>query len=234
MKILVFYTPRSKSTMIGKVLAKKFGINYCESPLTLSRLANKNFDEYPELINKINALSSGCIKICANDFVNLHQKTINEDYKKINFNSFDYVIFLTRENMLDAVLSFGYMDSSNRDSWHRRIGETKEVKPYSISPARIFNLLRGYTIFNIVKKYIAEHTTATTCECDYNTVNEQLITKFDLQQSDFDIDLVPNDIPYKTIVTNYNEISMHVKEYAAHMTLPDADFNNPTSFFWTN
>lgn len=230
MNILIFYTPRSKSTMIGKVLANKFHLDYCESPLTISRLSNKNFNEYPQIIEKINSTNNGCVKICANDFVDLFQKSINEDYKKINFNIFDHIIFLTRESMLDAVLSFGYMDSSNRSSWHRKQGEEKEIKPYSIVPARIFNLLRGYSIFNKIKEYISQNTTAKLYDCEYDTVEESLSKQLSLNQDDFKIELIPNGVPYKDIVLNYEEVLTNVNGYKANMS--NADFNNPDSFFW--
>lgn len=233
MKILIFYTPRSKSTMIGKVLAKKFNIDYCESPLTISRLANKNFDNYQTIIDQINNTPTGCIKVCANDFVNLHSKCINEDYKKINFDSFDLVIFLTRKNMLDAVLSFGYMDSSDRDSWHRKKDQPKAANPYSIVPARIFNLLRGYTVFETIKKYISEHTTTRIYDCEYTTVEQQLHTALDLAESNFEIDLVPNGLPYKEFVLNYDEIGNYVKMYA-NANLPLTEFNNPNSVYWAH
>src|SRR3989344_337886 len=98
MNILIVHTPRSKSTMVHDILAKKFDLNPLYEPLTFSRIAKQDSSEYDSIIQMINTKDDICVKINGNDFIDLKNKKILDDYKKIHYDHFDKIVFITREN----------------------------------------------------------------------------------------------------------------------------------------
>lgn len=234
MKILIFYTPRSKSTFLAKTLASKFDINLFNDELTISRIKNQGFVEYPELIEKINTLSDACIKVCANDFIDLQNCCISDYYKQIKFELFDHVIFISRKNFFDSLLSYAYMDPTDQSSWHRIAGQTKIIRRYTIPDTKIFYLCRGYFVFNYLKLYIQQKSTnATFFDYDYNTVDSMISNDWNIDNTVCNIDLLPNDVPYKDLVENYNQIKTNADRiFYMFKNISLAQFNNKNSFAW--
>jgi hypothetical protein len=234
MKILIFYTPRSKSTMIYNILKNYYGLKGIGDILTLSRIANQNFKNYNELIDYINHSDNSCVKINANDFIDLKNKCINYDYKKIDYSSFDNIIFVTRNNYTDAVLSYAYMDPKDQSSWHRKQGEIKIASEYKVDPCKLFYLFRGYFLFEKIKNEICN--TATTSKIysyEYDTVDQELMRDFNLLPTKIDNDLAPNNLDYKLLATNYDEIvELSSEVYEKMATLCVASLNDADSFFW--
>lgn len=235
MKILIVYTPRSKSTMLINILSKKFHLENCLELLTRSRRANQNFNEFPELIHRINTEDNICVKITGgNDFIDLKTCTIINNYKNIDYNNFDRVILLSRDNYVNAVLSYAYMDQLNDRTWHRQKGELKIGQPYTVNSLKIFYMLRGYIVYNYVRDFILKNTDPKKIlEYEFESVETSAMHDFNLSASDFDIDLEDNQLDYKQLVDNPEQTIEEIHEVYNRMNqLSISDINNADSFFW--
>ncbi len=237
MKILIVYTPRSKSTYLYQVLTKKYNLDPFGDRLTKSRIKNKSFVEYEDIINEMNSANNICVKINGNDFIDTTNHCIHTQFKDIDFASFDKIIFVTRKNYLDAVLSYAYMNPADSDSWHKKVGELKIGFKYTVDPAKVFYLLRGYRVFDLLRTYIETVVPlgAHKIHYEYDDVDVRFPTDFELSPEDLRISIEANGIDYRHIATNYNEISQLVPQVARQMlTAPYRDINDPHSFFWRN
>lgn len=210
MKILIFYTPRSKSTMVHDMCCKKYGVLGLGDMVTKSRIKNKNFNEYEQLISVINASGNICVKLNGNDFFDNATNAISDLYKHVNFQSFDKIIFLTRKNLVDAVLSYAYMDPANDITWHRRKNQIIAANPYYIPAHKIHHLLNGYSAYWTIKKFILSQVANTAIyDYEYDTVTD-LIKILDLDE---DIDLIPIDINYRNLVSNYDDVMSIIRDF---------------------
>jgi len=236
MKILVFYTPRSKSTMVHDVLQRHYGLDNIGDSLTLSRIANQGFLEYNKIIDTINNTDNICVKMNPNDFIDIPNQCINYRYKNIDYASFDKIVTITRDNYVDAVLSYAYMNPQDQASWHRRRGAEKVGVRYEIPEFKVFYLLRGYCLFHKIKAHIEQTAGADRMHhYEYQTVEQDLARDFGLNAADFDIDLVPNGLDYSQLATNYDEIVELTKQVYQRMTaLPVDELDNWRSFFWND
>lgn len=236
MKILVVYTPRSKSTMVHDVLSRKFGLEPMREALTRSRRARQSFDEFPSIIHRMNTADNICVKITGgNDFIDLPNRKIREDYKNIDYASFDRVILISRRDYVSAVMSYAYMDQLNDRSWHRRRGETKVGHSYTVSDLKIYYMLRGYAVFEHVSNYIADHMPADRLlRYDFDTAETQLARDFGLTSADFEIDIVPNELDYQTLAVNPQQTVNQIHEvYSYVMGLTIDQINQPDNRFWS-
>jgi len=236
MKILTVYTPRSKSTMVHDVLSRRFGLEPMKEALTRSRRARQNFDEFPEIIHRMNTQDNICVKITGgNDFIDLPNHRVREDYKTIDFASFDRVILISRKDYVSAVMSYAYMDQLNDRSWHRRRGETKLGQPYTVSDLKIYYMLRGYAVFDHVSRYIADHMPADRLlRYDFDTAETQLAQDFDLQPQDFEIDIVPNELDYQALAQDSQATVQRIHDvYDYVMSLSIDQINLPDARFWS-
>ena len=237
MKILIVYTPRSKSTYICNVLAKRFNLEPFGDSLTRSRIKNKNFSEYKVIIDEINSRDNICVKINGNDFIDLSNRCIHHQFKAIDFNSFDKIIFVSRNNILDAVLSYAYMDPANSESWHKKINEDKIGHPYTVDLTKVFYLIRGYRIFDILKSYIETMVDIgkTKVYYEYTNIDGTFQKDFGLTKDDMTIGIEANGLNYRELVTNLDEVSdlvPRVDELFSRAAF--RDINDPNSFFWKN
>ena len=234
MKIAIFYHPRSRSTMTHHILAKKFNLTPWNEILTISRRTNQHYDEYPDLINKINTTDNVVLKICINDFINTKDCVILDAYKDIDYKSFDHIIFNIRSDVLGTMLSFGHHYLFDPSKWFRIKGQSFPTRSYEIELARVFYILRSYRMFDDIKEWVTSHAgNAKLHSYDYSTVKEQLKQEFDLDDNDFDINIVPNEIDYKSLATNYDFVADNIMSwYSEIMSATQADIDNPDSFFW--
>lgn len=236
MKILIFYTPRSKSTMVHSIMKKRYGLIDIGDSLTLSRIAKQGFDEYDTIIDRINTTPNCCVKMNGNDFIDLKNQCVNYDYKKVDFSSFDKVIFTTRAACLDAVLSIAYMNPRDQSSWHRRKGAEKIGVPYTVDPDKLFYMYRGYFLFEKIKNHICQIVDPEKIyQYEYETLNQELMRDFELSECDFDIEIEPNNLDYTQLATNYHEIAeLAPTIYQRMAELSVDELDNPNSFFWNN
>lgn len=195
--------------MIHEMCCKKYNLINFGDAITKSRIKNKNFSEYEQLISFINENDNICVKLNGNDFFDAATNTIVDLYKKIDYNSFDKIIFLIRTNIVDAVLSYAYMDPADDKTWHRRKNQAIELKEYYISPQKVHHLLNGYIAYDTIKRYIQDSSNAEVYDYEYETVH-YLIEELDLE---VDINLVPMAIDYKSIVTNYDEVLAIIRDF---------------------
>lgn len=232
MKILVFYTPRSKSTAIHNALAKHYSLEPWCDMVTQSRIKNQNFDEYPGLIDKINTTDDICVKLNGNDFIDLQNRQVLDFYKKIDFGSFDKILITTRSNIAEAIASYAYMNPADKNTWHRPRGVSRIGGPYQISLNKVFYLLRGYVVYNIICDYIRSQVPAEKIlVTDYETAEADVKDWFNVDMSDIDIE--PNGYDYKTMAENYSVIKSLAHEIheilATYDLLKIAD---KESYFW--
>lgn len=222
--------------MIYTILMNHYDLDDIGDSLTLSRVANKNFSEYDTIISRINNSKNSCVKLNPNDFIDLKNQCVNYDYKKVDFASFDKIVFVTRENYLDAVLSYAYMNPGDRASWHRVKGQEKIGQPYTIDPVKLFYLYRGYFLFDKIKQYICQQVDSSKIyQYEYETVERDLMRDFELSSDDLDIPLVPNNLDYTVLATNYAQIvELASKVYQRMAELDINELDNAQSFFWCN
>lgn len=233
MKILIFYTPRSKSTMALEVIAKKFNLTPLVDPLVHSKIRNQNTSEFPSIIDQINSSQNICVKISSTDFLDSRMRRVVDYYKDIDYNSFDKIIFITRNNVLSAALSFTYMDSKNKDTWHRRKGEDQLWGEYNADLDRVHYLLRGYRVYNFVKEYIINSSNTEFYDYEFETVESSMKRDFNMDDSDFDISLINNDLDYMHLVKNLQEVSLVIQNLSdVILTAHDEDLNKFDSNFW--
>ena len=234
MKILIFYTPRSKSTMAAKVLAKRFNLREIIDPLVLSKIKNQNTSEFPKIIQDINQSQNICVKISSSDFLDSKNRRVIDYYKDIDFDSFNKIVFITRNDVLSAALSFTYMDGKNKSSWHRQRGEEKLQEKYCASLDRVYYLLRSYKLYCVIKNYITDNFKYPTYyEYEFDTINEAMKTDFDITEAYFDIDTIDNDLDYKNLVTNLDDVIVTITKLNKVINRSSvADLNKFDSPFW--
>lgn len=233
MKIIMLYSPRSRSTWTHDVLIKKFNLDpsWCE-PLLESRRPRQDYEEYPDIIDRINHAENCCIKISCNDWIDIKNKKLRDDYKIIDWNRFDHVITHTREDYVSAILSYAYMDMRDKNSWHRRQGEIKQGHSYHADINIMYYLLRGYAMFDLVKKHIVDTVDSNKIHhYEFYTAEYQVSKDFELQGDDLVAEIVSNELDYSKLATNYNEI---VSEAPKAFELLTQQIHNPTESFWQN
>lgn len=237
MNIAIVFIARTKSTMIHNILAKKFNLTPLKEILFFSRRRRQDYEEYPELIQKINTEDNICVKICVNDFIDGKTCRIMDDYKKIDYTKFDHIIFVKRQDLMGNVASFGHHNLINFADFnksHRKKGQDFEGSPYEITPDRTAYIIRGYRILNLLRDWIGEHAgSAKIHDYEFETVNQELTRDFGLKDEDFDIDIEPCGLDYRSLASNYEEIEKMLPGlYSRIMNTTDKDFNDPDSPFW--
>lgn len=222
--------------MVHDVLSRRFGLEPMREALTRSRRTRQSFDEFPAIIHRMNTTDNICVKITGgNDFIDLPNRRIREDYKTIDYASFDRVILISRKDYVSAVMSYAYMDQLNDRSWHRRRGETKLGQSYTVSDLKIYYMLRGYAVFDHVSQYIASQLPADhVLRYDFDTAETQLATDFGLDPADFEIDIVPNELDYRALATNSEQTVNQIHNvYQYVMSLTVDQINQPDARFWS-
>jgi hypothetical protein len=236
MKILIFYNPRSKSTITHEILAKKFNVHPWGEILTRSRRKNQHYLEYAELIRRINETDDICIKTGPTDFIDLKNQEIKRDYQQIDWSTFDHLVFVRRNNIFETILSYGYQDQHNPENWHRRRGSTVNPQTYTIDPNRMYYILRSYRLYADIEKYIcAQVKHGKIYHYEFETLEDQLKTDFGLTESELITSTQANEIDYKKFAINYADLlneyqSVHKKFLSATAE----EIANKNSFFWHN
>lgn len=222
--------------MVHDVLSRRFGLEPMREALTRSRRARQSFDEFPAIIHRMNTTDNICVKITGgNDFIDLPNRRIREDYKTIDYASFDRVILISRKDYVSAVMSYAYMDQLNDRSWHRRRGESKLEKTYTVSDLKIYYMLRGYAVFDHVSQHIADHVPSDRLlRYDFDTAETQLTMDFGLDSADFEIDIVPNELDYSALATDSDTTVQRIHDvYQYVMSLSLDQINKPDAKFWS-
>jgi len=236
MKILIVFIPRTKSTMTHEILVNKFHLQPLGEPLTISRRKNQHYNEYPDLIDHINKTDNICIKICINDFIDLKSCMVNDAYKTIDYNSFNHIIFINRTNILDTVLSYGYMNPAVADKWHRPRGKIIIPKKFTIDSTRMYYILRAYRLYKNIKTHIVSNAILPKIyHYEYDTIEITLKTDFNLSDSDLVTSTEANGIDYSLWADNYQEIlSQFDQTKQKILSATDEDIADRKSFFWQN
>lgn len=207
MKILIFYTPRSKSTILHDVLASSYNLTPLNDIITTSRIQNKNFSEYPELIDKINNTDNICVKLNGNDFIDLNNRTISDLYKTVDFKSFDKIIVLTRKNIVDAVASYSYMNQADSSSWHTIRGQSRAGNKYQIPIQKVFYLIRGFVVHRIISEYIfSKIPNNNIYYSTYEDIEQNAKSWFNVNLTTPESRLIPNNYNYQQLAENYIEL----------------------------
>lgn len=236
MKILVFYNPRSKSTITHEILAKKFNLAPWGEILTLSRRKNQHHDEYPALIQSINNADNICVKTGPTDFIDQKQQQIKPEYKQINWQDFDHVVFVKRDNIFDTIMSYGYQNQHNPSLWHRAKGAQISAKQYTIDRNRMYYILRAYRLYPDIENYICSQLDPKKIHhYEYETLEQQLKMDFNLLDGEMITSTDPNEIDYRKFATNYTEILNEFQSVRDKFLSASADdIANKDSFFWQN
>ena len=185
-------------------------------------------------MQQINKRQDICVKISSSDFLDSKNRRILNWYKEIDYSSFDTIIFLTRKNIVDAILSFTYMDPKDHTTWHRQLGQHKVYKKYTAALDRAHYLIRSYRVFKLVKDFIvSNYKNQNFYEYEFDDVEEKISNDFSLLLDDFKISLVDNDIDYKLLVENYTALENVIKDLHNVIALStDEDLNSQQSAFW--
>jgi hypothetical protein len=234
MKILIFYTPRSKSTLLQEIMSKKYNLTALVDPFVFSKMKNQNTEEFPRIINHINSSQNICVKVSSTDFLDSRNRKILDYYKDIDYKSFDKIIFVTRKDVQAASLSFCHMNLKEPNSWHSTKDHQTIGRSFNPDIDRILYLLRSYRLFEFVKKYIINDHQNICYDYEYNTLEESLKSNFSLSDRDFDTKLTANDIDYQKLVFNYDGVCAAIKiNYSEISNASDYDLQTSNSKFWT-
>ena len=113
MKILIIATPRSGSTTLTHTLGKLYDIRVYREPFR---------KEYKGI--KYNPEQDHVLKVMVDQI----------DTSTFNFSIFDYIIYLTRKNLIEASQSFDYQlehNLNNPSAWYQPYILNKSSKPTS-------------------------------------------------------------------------------------------------------
>lgn len=202
--------------------------------LTHDRFQRKSHDHIPKLIDKINCTDNIGVKINGNDFVDFHNRRILTCYKDIDYNSFDRIIFTTRKDYVAATLSFGYMNLSDPDTWHKKVGQEKRQVQYSISEFKIHAMARCYMMHEHVKNYIKTKVDSSKIfDYEFDTVEQSVVRDFDLQPADFDIGIEESQLDYLKLLFNPEQTIQRIHDvFNKIATVNETELSDLPAFFW--
>jgi hypothetical protein len=219
--------------MIQEILSKKYNLEALVDPFVYSKMKNRNTDEFSSIIKHINSAENICVKVSSTDFLDSRNRRVLDYYKDIDYKSFDKIIFVTRDDIITASLSFAHMTMGAPNTWHSTKDRQLSGKTFSPDIDRILYLLRSYRVFEFIKNYITTNGINEIYDYEYDTVEHNLKNDFDLNDTDFDINLIANDINYSQLIDNYNSVSDFIKSvYSIISRTIDDDLNQFYSKFW--
>lgn len=206
MKILILFTPRSKSTIVHHILSKKYNLKGLRELFAIERLVHKNQQRYKEIIDIINNTDNICLKLNSIDFIEMNSNNFLPEFFSIDFKSFDKIIFITRKDYMSAIPSNSYIDRSKVHAWHRYKNREFQAKQFNIDLAMITYYGRVHAMFEKLKPIIINQApNAEIYHYDFDNVEQNLLRDFDLTAKDFDIETLPCDLDYKKLALNYDE-----------------------------
>jgi hypothetical protein len=215
--------------MLHDVLAKKFDLTGLNDIFTIARVKNAGLKDNESIISKINSTDNICVKVNGHDFLDLDNRCVSSTYKLIDYNRFDKIIFLRRKDFTAALLSYGYMDRTRPETWHKKKGQELDLRKYSIPESKITFLSRGYYVYHILTNYILTNYTGSIYKYEYDSVEDDAAEDFTLFPNDFDIATEANNIDYASLLAN-KEILQQI--YEQHLKVMAAE---PTDeIFWSD
>jgi len=222
--------------MTHEILANKFQLQPLKEILTLSRRKNQHYNEYPELIKLVNETDNICVKICINDFIDLKSCVVKDEYKSIDYNKFDHIVFVKRDNIIDTVLSYGYQDQHDPSKWHRRRGTDIVPTKFVIDINRVYYILRAYRLYQSIEEYICSHNTHSKIHhYEFNSIEQGLKKDFDIADHELITSTDSNNIDYSSWAINYQDTVTQFNQIKKQiLSATDADIADKNSFFWKN
>lgn len=218
--------------MLQEVLSKKYNLEALVDPFVYSKMKNRNTDEFASIVDRINSSQDICVKVASTDFLDSRNRRVLDYYKDIDYKSFDKVIFVTRQDIITASLSFCHMTMGQPDTWHSTRGRKNQGHQFIPDTERITYLLRSYRLFNFIKNYISNNS-KEFYEYEYETLEQDLKNDFDLTDEDFDTNLIPNEIDYKQLIPDYDSICNFIKKSQNEISsVEDQEMNEFNSKFW--
>jgi hypothetical protein len=234
MKILIFYTPRSKSTFLQEILSTKYKLESIVDPFVYSKMKHGNKDEFPKIVDEINTTENICVKISSTDFLDSKNREVHDYYKDINYQSFDKIVFVSRKDILSGSLSCCHMDLKDNTSWHSTKDKKNNGRTFTVDIGRLAWYLRGYRIFDFIKDHIIKNFDKEIYEYDYDNLEEDLKKDFELSAADLDTNLIANEIDYKPLAVNLDRVEDFIKNNVdTILNAPCHELNSYNSKFWT-
>lgn len=220
--------------MLQEVLSKKYNLDALVDPFVYSKMKNQNTNEFASIIDRINTSQDICVKVASIDFLDSKNRRVLDYYKDIDYQSFDKIIFVTRDDLLAASLSFCHMTTGDPSTWHSTKEQQNTGKTFSADINRVTYLLRSYRVFEFVKNHIRNNFTNDIYEYEYESLESNLKIDLELSAGDFDTNLVANTIDYQKVNQNYSTVVNFIEQYKGLiLSAQDFDLNRVDSKFWT-
>jgi hypothetical protein len=200
MRIAVFSTPRTCSTLLCEVLAKKFDIhNHNEKLYGVYQKADRD-----KKVEVLTSTDNYVVKLFAKYFHN----NLYIDSELFDWNIFDHVFVTQRENLVDQMASLYRM-------WFPK--ETTML--FSEEVLGWYELQNEYMqVFYKIKKQLVEtHKSVIVVkhemlqEIPYQYLNT--ITDMEFVERDFDVNRNKTNIEYSKYYTNYNELKNIIAQW---------------------
>lgn len=223
MKLLIFGSPRTRTSYLLDVLCQHYNIKNFREPYT-GRIVTecKNFETYKnkniEITNKLKKENNFGLKIFTDalidwelfrenaDYSNLTKQSIMDIYDIHNLDMYDQIYITYRKNSVDRFCSFTRAFSQNKFIFRK--GQENSIKFYS--PKNI-NLEYKYSnlklflftdiLHNQLIKYLTKRKNNITC-LEYAEVKTFVNTNFPTIESQ----CVESFYDYKNTLKNYNQI----------------------------
>jgi hypothetical protein len=210
-KILILAMPRTGTTIIQQILSNAHKLENLSEPLHKFFVQNDPKKEYESDDNPYQWASqqkSGIMKVLSAVLEHL-------DFEKfMNASKFDQVILIERDNLVDGLLSLKYAEITKK--YHRSKGETLVPQMFSVDQFDLALWNKSYTLYNQAKEFIIKSGVP------YNLVHydqfmadiPQMIAGHTLQKSmtNFaDYNIVPNELCYKDLCINYQEVETYIR-----------------------
>jgi hypothetical protein len=124
------------------------------------------------------------------------------------------------------------MDMKDKKTWHRRPGEVKIGRSYTVDINIMHYLLRGYSMFDVIKQHIVNTVDPSKIfNYEFETAEQQVIKDFDITQTELVTNITANELDYQQLAVNYKEIASSAPAILEQL---QKEVYNPTENFWKN
>lgn len=203
--------PRTGTTIIQQILSNAFAIENLSEPLHKYFVQTEPTQEYKSDDNPyswVSAQHKGIMKVLSSVLEHL-------DFAKlVAMGNFDHVVLIERDSLVDGMLSLKYAELTKK--YHRFKGDIVEPQSFTVEQFDLGLWYKSYMLYNQAKEFIIKS------DVQYSLINydqfisnqPQMVAGYVLQKhtTNFaDYDMIPNDLCYKELCTNYYEVETYIR-----------------------
>lgn len=217
MKIAVFSTPRTCSSLVCNTFANKFGLkNYKEI------LGTRKIDEFQQILNETYRSTDFVIKIFP-QYIQLYPHFFKYDF----FEQFDYIVTTERTNITDQICSWYllYYRSENILNLNEKI-KFDFNKKFKLNPQSIIEQIESIYYFYIIKNILIKKFNNKIINLSYEIFQDKNYleilnesTNINFSIGDITSNTERTNLIYKDIFINYSDVDIFVKRILSEMFL---------------